>query len=116
MPLIYSSDDPETVRAVQERFGRDRSAEAIETLFGHLAVALVERGVGAIICAGGETSGAIVSALDTSTLEIGPMIDPGVPAVATRVGGRRIGLALKSGNFGSPDFFAKAARILGETA
>ncbi len=116
VPLIYSSDDPETVRAVQARYGRDRSAETIETFFGQMAVALVERGVGSIISAGGETSGAIVSALETSSLEIGPMIDPGVPAVATCVGGTRIGLALKSGNFGAPDFFAKAARILGETA
>ena len=112
LPLIHSSDDPDAVRGVQERYGRERSADAIEALFGALAVALVERGIGAIVSAGGETSGAVVSALAASTLEIGPMIDPGVPAVATNVHDRRIGLALKSGNFGAPDFFAKAARVL----
>jgi uncharacterized protein YgbK (DUF1537 family) len=42
-----------------------------------------------------------------------PEIDPGVPVrVADRSG--PLGLALKSGNFGAPDFFAKAlGRIAG---
>lgn len=112
LPLIHSSDDPNAVREIQEKYGRERSAHTIESLFGALAVALVARDVGAIISAGGETSGAVVSALDAATLEIGPKIDPGVPAVAARVKGRRVGLALKSGNFGAPDFFAKAAHVL----
>jgi uncharacterized protein YgbK (DUF1537 family) len=112
MPLIHSSDDPDAVRAIQDRYGRERSADTIEALFGELASILVERGFGAIVSAGGETSGAVVSALNATTLEIGPMIDPGVPAVAAQTNGRRIGLALKSGNFGAPDFFSKAARIL----
>ncbi|MEL6750895.1 MAG: 3-oxo-tetronate kinase [Pseudomonadota bacterium] len=112
VPLIHSSDDPDAVRDVQARYGREQSADAIEALFGTLAKELVARGVSTIISAGGETSGAVVSALDAATLDIGPMIDPGVPAVAAQLDGRRIGLALKSGNFGAPDFFAKAARVL----
>ena len=111
VPLLVTSDDPAAVAAVQERHGRTRSAEAIESLFGALAKTLADRGAARIVSAGGETSGAVVTALGAEALEIGPMIDPGVPAV--RVVGRPLGLALKSGNFGAPDFFAKAAAILG---
>jgi uncharacterized protein YgbK (DUF1537 family) len=64
-----------------------------------------------LVVAGGETSGAVVQALDVSGLRIGPQIDPGVPWTLT-TGPKPIALALKSGNFGTPDFFAKAlARI-----
>ena len=64
-----------------------------------------------LVVAGGETSGAVVSALKIDALAIGPEIDPGVPALATTSGGA-LALALKSGNFGSPEFFNKALRVL----
>ncbi|MAS12275.1 MAG: hypothetical protein CMH69_03125 [Nitratireductor sp.] len=114
VPLAYSSADPETVLENQRRFGRDTVAQAIEQLFAETARALVERGVDIIISAGGETSGAIVSALEIEAFEIGPEIDPGVPAL--QVVGRSLRLALKSGNFGGQDFFTKAAGILGASA
>ena len=60
---------------------------------------------------GGETSGAVVQALNVRTLHIGRQIDPGVPATMT-TGDVPLGLALKSGNFGATDFFAKALRHL----
>ena len=114
VPVLATSDDPDAVRAVQERHGRERSAAAIEAMHGALALALVSRGATRIVAAGGETSGAVVTALGAKALAIGPMIDPGVPALATGHGDARIGLALKSGNFGAPDFFGKAARILAD--
>jgi ankyrin repeat protein len=77
------------------------------------ARALVEAGVRRLVVAGGETSGAVVSALDLEALEIGPEIDPGVPVVIAR-GDRDLALALKSGNFGAPDFFTKALKTLAE--
>ncbi|EGD00984.1 type III effector Hrp-dependent outer, partial [Burkholderia sp. TJI49] len=61
--------------------------------------------------AGGETSGAVVQALDVKSLQIGAQIDPGVPATAT-IDAQPLGLALKSGNFGALDFFDKALRAL----
>jgi len=68
-----------------------------------------------LLSAGGETSGAVVSALSIPSFEIGPEIDPGVPALLASE--PSMTLALKSGNFGGPDFFARAARILaGEAA
>jgi len=64
-----------------------------------------------LIVAGGETSGAVVGALGIKALEIGPEIDPGVPWTRSKEG-QGLVLALKSGNFGSPDFFLKAWKLL----
>lgn len=113
VPLIYSSADPQVVRAVQDEFGRDRAAEAIEGFFAETARALVAQGVTRLLTAGGETSGAVVEGLKLQTLEIGPEIDPGVPALRA---GPDLVIALKSGNFGAPDFFEKAAGILEGTS
>lgn len=111
-PIVYTTDDPDAVSAVQARLGRERVAGAIEHLFGRLALALAERGVRRFVVGGGETSGAVTQALGLALLEIGPEIDPGVPALLCRDRGETIGLALKSGNFGAPDFYAKAMKAL----
>ncbi|EPX78697.1 3-oxo-tetronate kinase [Salipiger mucosus] len=109
MPLVYSSAEPDTVRAAQEAHGREKVAAALEGFFAQLAKALVAGGVTRLISAGGETSGAVVEALAPDALEIGPEIDPGVPVMRA---GEDLVLALKSGNFGAEDFFAKAARVM----
>ena len=110
VPLVYSSASPEDVARAQEAFGKGRVASAIEHFFAATAEGLARAGVRRLISAGGETSGAVVSGLAIPAFEIGPEIDPGVPALRF-VGGDMV-LALKSGNFGSADFFAKAADIL----
>jgi 3-dehydrotetronate 4-kinase len=110
-PLVYSSAPPEKVRTLQEAHGREAIATALDTLFAETAARLVYDGVRRLVVAGGETSGAVVSALSLDALAIGPEIDPGVPALAA-ADGRPLALALKSGNFGAPDFFAKSLRIL----
>lgn len=110
LPLVYSSADPEVVKDVQNRFGREDAANAIEDFFADLARLAVAAGVTRIITAGGETSGAIVDALNVTALTIGPEIDPGVPALRANP---NLVLALKSGNFGTEDFFEKAAGVLG---
>jgi uncharacterized protein YgbK (DUF1537 family) len=109
--LIYSSADPAEVGAVQARYGRDRAGSMMENALGAIAKELVEAGARRIVVAGGETSGAVVSALGVTALRIGPEIDPGVPWTET-LGARRLALALKSGNFGGDDFFAKALGML----
>jgi len=113
LPLIYTSDSPAAVAEVQARHGGDKAAAAVEQFFSEVAAQSVQRGVRRLISAGGETSGAVVGALNATDLEIGPMIDPGVPAL--RVSGSELVVALKSGNFGAPDFFHKAASILQST-
>ncbi len=109
LPLVYSSADPAEVAKVQAKHGRERTANALENFFAETARRAHEGGVTRIITAGGETSGAVVEGLGLETLEIGPEIDPGVPALRA---GPDLVVALKSGNFGADDFFEKADRVL----
>jgi uncharacterized protein YgbK (DUF1537 family) len=87
---------------------------ALEQFFGELASKLLERGIARLVVGGGETAGSVINAIGIEQLEIGPEIDPGVPAMTARYDGRIIGIALKSGNFGAMDFYERAIRILGE--
>jgi uncharacterized protein YgbK (DUF1537 family) len=105
--LVYSSADPATIEAVQKKLGRDAAGSLVERTLSAVAKALVAKGFNRLIVAGGETSGAVVNGLGVTALEIGPEIDPGVPWTRS-IGGPDITLALKSGNFGAPDFFLKA--------
>jgi uncharacterized protein YgbK (DUF1537 family) len=109
--LVYSTATPERVAEVQRALGRDVAAARIERALALIAQRLVDRGVRRLIVAGGETSGAVVQALGVEALAIGPAIDPGVPWT-TASGRTRLALALKSGNFGATDFFAKALALL----
>lgn len=105
--LIYASAPPEDVAEAQQALGRDRAGTLIEDAMAAIARGLVEVGVRRLVVAGGETSGAVVKALGVKGLAIGPQIDPGVPACVT-LGDQQLALALKSGNFGAPDFLTKA--------
>jgi uncharacterized protein YgbK (DUF1537 family) len=108
--LIYSSAAPEQIAEVQRRLGQDRAATLVEDTLALTARELVARGVRRLVVAGGETSGAVVKALGVQALAIGPAIAPGVPWTLT-LGGPQLMLALKSGNFGGPDFFEKALSL-----
>jgi uncharacterized protein YgbK (DUF1537 family) len=111
-PIIYSTAAAKAVSDAQARFGREAIAEKIEAFFAGLARHLADAGVRRIVVGGGETSGAIVEGLGLSSMQVGPEIDPGVPVLVSERNGP-IGLALKSGNFGAPDFFAKALQKVG---
>ncbi|HTO67639.1 MAG TPA: 3-oxo-tetronate kinase [Bradyrhizobium sp.] len=114
--LIYSTADPAKVKAIQARFGVERSSRLIETALAKIARRLVtDLGVRQMITAGGETSGAIVEALGVKRLRIGGEIDPGVPWTVAEDAPKpgALALALKSGNFGTDDFFLKAWNSLG---
>jgi uncharacterized protein YgbK (DUF1537 family) len=107
--LIHASAPPDAVRAAQQALGVERAGALVEAALAGIACGLVARGVGRLIVAGGETSGAVVKALGVKALRIGPEIDPGVPwTQALRDKAPPLALALKSGNFGAPDFFLKA--------
>jgi uncharacterized protein YgbK (DUF1537 family) len=114
-PLAYSSGSPEEVRAAPQRHGAPAVSDSLDRLFGKLARQLVARGINRLVVAGGETSGAVVSALDLGPLTIGRQIDPGVPVLLGSHGDRRIALALKSGNFGTIGFFSKALSRMSAT-
>ncbi|MFP3569123.1 3-oxo-tetronate kinase [Paraburkholderia sp. SIMBA_030] len=109
--LIYATATPDEVKAAQRELGVNEAGHLVETTLASIARGLRERGVRKFVVAGGETSGAVVQALDVHTLRIGAQIDPGVPATAT-TGAEPLALALKSGNFGTTDFFEKALRHL----
>ncbi|HET6221244.1 MAG TPA: 3-oxo-tetronate kinase [Dongiaceae bacterium] len=110
--LIYASAPPAVVARIQAALGRERAGELIERALAEIAAGLVGAGVRRLVIAGGETSGAVVQQLGVQALRIGPQIDPGVPWTAS-LGKPTLALALKSGNFGAPDFFLKALEMLG---
>ena len=109
--LVYSTAEPEAVKAAQSQLGVEGAGALVERTLAAIARGLVELGVGQLVVAGGETSGACVQALGVRQLQIGAQIDPGVPwcfALTDVSGGHAIHLTLKSGNFGTDDFFTKA--------
>lgn len=109
--LIYASAPPEEVARVQAAVGRERAGALVEEALAGVAMGLVAAGVRKLVVAGGETSGAVVQRLGVEALRIGPQIDPGVPWTLS-LGKPPLALALKSGNFGAPDFFTKALEML----
>lgn len=110
--LVYSTATPESVQAVQSQLGVEAAGHQVERALAAIARGLVELGVQQMVVAGGETSGACVQALAIEQLQIGPQIDPGVPwcHAHTPMGG--VHITLKSGNFGTDDFFSKAFTFL----
>ena len=106
--VIAASAPPDKVAELQRRLGRDAAGALIEQTMAHIAEDLVARGVRRLVVAGGETAGAVVFRLGVRSLRIGGEIDPGVPWTYAEGGATPLLLALKSGNFGSHDFFLKA--------
>jgi uncharacterized protein YgbK (DUF1537 family) len=112
--LIYSTATPEAVSSVQSHMGVDVAGAMVEKMLADIAHALVGLGVRQLVVAGGETSSAVLQSLEVQRMRIGPQIDPGVPwcHAFSKAAGEAMHLALKSGNFGSTDFFRKALTML----
>ena len=112
--LVYSTATPESVQAVQSQLGVEAAGHQVEQALAAIARGLLQQGVHQLVLAGGETSGACVQALSIEQLQIGPQIDPGVPwcHAHTPMGG--VHITLKSGNFGTDDFFTKAFNFLSQ--
>jgi uncharacterized protein YgbK (DUF1537 family) len=111
--LIASSATPDEVAALQARHGRDAAGHAIEQAMADIAEGLVQSGVHRLVVAGGETSGAVVDRLKIPGFLVGAEIAAGVPVL--RAVGAKEGamlLALKSGNFGGPEFFSDALGLM----
>lgn len=111
--LIASSSTPDQVAALQARHGRDAAGHAIEQTMADIAEGLVRSGVRRLVVAGGETSGAVVDRLGIPGFLVGTEIAAGVPVL--RAVGAKEGdmlLALKSGNFGGPEFFTDALKLM----
>ena len=109
--LVYASAPPDAVKQAQKKLGRDLASSTVENALAKIALAAVQNGFRRIVVAGGETAGAVVSNLGIKGIMIGEQIDPGVPTTVS-IGNPSIGLVLKSGNFGSADFFEKALKVM----
>ena len=117
--LVYSSDESAAVKAVQQQLGAESAGMLVERTLAAIAQGLVALGVRQLVVAGGETSGACVQALGITQMQIGPQIAPGVPwcfaQLPTAAGADSstgLHLTLKSGNFGTDDFFTHAFTTL----
>ena len=109
--LVYASAPPDAVKQAQKKLGRDLASSTVENALAKIALAAVQNGFRRIVVAGGETAGAVVSNLGIKGIMIGEQIDPGVPTTVS-IGDPSIGLVLKSGNFGSANFFEKAFEVM----
>ncbi len=112
VPLIYATASPDSVKASQAALGVAKAGEMIEDAMAGIASAAHQLGTRRFVVAGGETSGAVTQALDINEVIIGREICPGVPWVFSAASGDSVALALKSGNFGTPNFFSDALTIL----
>jgi len=111
--LIASSATPEQVAALQSRHGRAQAGHAIEQAMADISESLVGAGVRRLVVAGGETSGAVVDRLRIPGFLVGEEIAAGVPVLrAVGAGAGEMLLALKSGNFGGPEFFSDALKLM----
>ena len=115
-PILISASAPtEEVAEAQRRLGREQAGSVVEKTLAEIARGLVAAGARRLVVAGGETAGAVVQALGVRGLRIGRQIDPGVPWTVSLPATRSkpvLALALKSGNFGAPDFFLRAFSVL----
>ncbi len=109
--LVSASAPPQEIKRIQAELGRERAGALVEDALARIAQGLVAAGVRKLVVAGGETSGAVVQKLGVTALRIGSQIDPGVPWTMS-LGEPQLALALKSGNFGTDDFFVKAFKVL----
>jgi uncharacterized protein YgbK (DUF1537 family) len=105
--LVYSSATHAEREAGIAAMGPG-TAEHLEHVLGALAVDAAEAGTRRFVVAGGETSGAVVSALGVRQVLVEDELEAGVPWCTTE-GSRPLRLLLKSGNFGSERLLVEAA-------
>ncbi len=106
--LIYSSGSVGAPIAENN----EKAASVMEDTLAEIAQKLSCQNYTHIICAGGETSGAVTKKLGYKAYKIGKSVAPGVP-VLIPLEDERVRLVLKSGNFGKEDFFISAIKITG---
>ena len=104
--LVYAANSPEEVQRAQQILGKETAGELMEQSLAAIAWQMRREGIRKFVVAGGETSGAVVQALEVEALRVGHSIAPGVPWVY-EMGTEPLIFALKSGNFGGPDFFLR---------
>ena len=79
--MICATADPASVNAAQEKTGASAVGEIVEAELAACSVAARDKGTRRFVVAGGETSGAVVKALDVGKPDVGAEIVPGVSLV-----------------------------------
>jgi uncharacterized protein YgbK (DUF1537 family) len=105
--LVYSSATPAERDAGIAAMG-SRTPEHLEDVLGALAADAAAAGTRRFVVAGGETSGAVVTALGIRQVLVEEELEAGVPWCTTE-GRHPLRLLLKSGNFGSSRLLVEAA-------
>lgn len=103
---IATSTSHQRTQEIQRVLGVDGAARRAEMLLGEIAKSLAQRGFGRFLIAGGETSGAVVSALGIDRLKVAAFTAPGIGLCSAELP-NPIALCLKSGKLGAIDMFAK---------
>ncbi|MDN4072997.1 four-carbon acid sugar kinase family protein [Fictibacillus terranigra] len=117
--LVYSSNEPAIVKETKSRgreFGYTNtqiSRLVSETLAFVVSEVVRKSGVNRLLLAGGETSASICKKIGIKGLSVWKEIEPGLPSCISLDPHARK-LVLKSGSFGSDDFFVKAIQHLKE--
>ena len=106
--LVYSDAVEKDMQTLKQKTTFKQASAAIEQLMADLSELALQKGFNRIVVGGGETSGAITQRLGFEGFYIGTSIDPGVPELFP-LKHQELTLILKSGNFGSEDFFVKAS-------
>jgi 3-dehydrotetronate 4-kinase len=115
--LLSISAGPEEVRQVQAKaqaagMSAAESGLKIAQRLSEAVLRIVEGQLPAgLLVAGGETSSAVCRTLELGALQVGGNIQPGVP-LCMALGRFQLPVILKSGNFGSEDFYGRARRLV----
>jgi len=111
---IATTADPAGVAAAQAAFGREGASQRADRLLGAVAVRLRDVGVSKLVIAGGETSGAVLKALEVGRLEVAGYDDELWGGYCHALGQRPMSFVLKPGGTGDPHFFFTALDRLQE--
>jgi uncharacterized protein YgbK (DUF1537 family) len=106
---IATSARPEDVAKLQRRLGRRRAAHLAEGILARIARGLYARGIRRFVISGGETSGAVLEALDVEALEVDSYVTAGQSHSMT-TGGDPVSFYLKSGKLGPVEMLETVTR------
>jgi len=104
---VATSADKPGVAAAQARFGRDGAASRADALLAGIAAGLAGLGARKFVVAGGETSGAVLSALAIRKVEVAAYDDL-FGGYCHQRGPEPMSLVLKAGSIGGADFLIRA--------
>ena len=106
---IATSARPEEVAKLQRRLGRRRAAHLAEQILARIASGLHARGIRRFVVSGGETSGAVLEALEVEALEVDSYVTAGQSHSMTP-GADPVSFYLKSGKLGPVEMLETVTR------